>query len=232
MTPRTTEGEWLTYLKMLPSWNSPWTKTIVLSPHPDDETLGSGGLIADLCKKNIEVWVIAITDGENSYTDIKNLREIRKKEQINALETLGVPRDRIIRFALEDSTVQNNEQQLERLLLPFINHETHLVAPWIGDFHSDHEATGRVAIKIAQKTGALLSFYFFWTWHTATRSSLEQFALYLYPLDSETYQSKQKALQCYMSQQQHSSGKSILPPHLLLPALRPFEVYFPYDYKK
>lgn len=26
-------------------------KTIILTPHPDDETLGAGGLIRDLCTK-------------------------------------------------------------------------------------------------------------------------------------------------------------------------------------
>ena len=36
---------------------------VVLSPHPDDETLGTGGLIAEACARDQEVDVIVVTDG-------------------------------------------------------------------------------------------------------------------------------------------------------------------------
>jgi hypothetical protein len=40
---------------------------VVLSPHPDDETLGTGGLIAEACTRGQEVDVIVVTDGSGSH---------------------------------------------------------------------------------------------------------------------------------------------------------------------
>lgn len=51
MIPIIPEEKWLNFLKDHPLWIPPNSKTIILAPHPDDETLGAGGLIVDLRKK-------------------------------------------------------------------------------------------------------------------------------------------------------------------------------------
>ena len=40
---------------------------LVLAPHPDDESLGCGGLIAQACAAGIEVHVAILTDGSMSH---------------------------------------------------------------------------------------------------------------------------------------------------------------------
>lgn len=112
----TSEQKWLDFLKRKPIWLGPQGKTIVLSPHPDDETLGAGGLIADLRKENREIHIVAITDGENAYPNIKNLREIRQQEQEKALHILGVSKDHITRLGLMDSSVKLYEEQLKETI--------------------------------------------------------------------------------------------------------------------
>lgn len=226
----TVEKEWLEFLEQKPQWDGPQRRTILLTPHPDDETLGAGGLIADLRKKNIDVSIIAITDGENSCPQNPNIRTIRQQEQEQALQLLGVSKKNIIRLKLKDSSVTLAEEELEHLLLPLIHKKDHILSPWLGDYHSDHEAVGRVALKIAQQKKAQLSFYFFWTWHYSSVKDLEKFALQTYLLSDESFYLKQNALSCYASQYAEESGRAILPPHLLIPAQRPFEVYFPYEY--
>jgi LmbE family N-acetylglucosaminyl deacetylase len=42
---------------------------LVIAQHPDDETLATGGLIARKTSKDIPVHVVAVTDGENAYSD-------------------------------------------------------------------------------------------------------------------------------------------------------------------
>ena len=225
IVPLVLEDEWLVALEDLPVWAPPPMPFVVLAPHPDDETLGAGGLIAAHCLHGREVVVVAATDGESAYGYDPVLGRIRESEQRNALAHLGVPGENIIRLRLPDSDVASHEARLVDKLLPFVTKETHLVAPWRGDFHPDHEACGRAAEWVAFRTGAMLTSYFFWTWHRGTTASLDKGALCSFPLNQRHLQSKSEALQCHRSQLKHHSGEPILPDNLLAPARRPFEVF-------
>jgi len=84
------EVEWRRVLCDLPVWTPSPSHVVVLAPHPDDETLGLGGLIATLSALRIRVTVVAVTDGENAYANVSGLGLVRRKEQLAALECLGV----------------------------------------------------------------------------------------------------------------------------------------------
>lgn len=229
MIPLTTEHEWFEHLKELPPFYPPTINTVILSPHPDDETLGAGGLIAYLRKNEIDVTVIAVTNGENAYQDVPFLGEIRVLEQNKALYELGIKENKIIRFNLSDSGLEKEESKFEQLLFPYINKNVHLIAPWIGDFHSDHKAVGRVAARIVKEIGASLTFYFFWTWHQGNLDTINQLPLKKYVLYPKLYKLKMLALSYYRSQFDHPI-KPILTENLLKPARREFEVFLNYEY--
>lgn len=227
----TSEKDWLNFLNKKQIWDIPLIDTIILAPHPDDETLGAGGLIFDLKTKKINVLVIAVTDGENAYPNMENLGPVRKKEQEQALQILGVPKEMIIRLQLKDGALKEEEDKLENLILPLINRKIHLLAPWTGDYHPDHEAVGRTAIKIAKQKKIPLSFYFFWTWHYSNPLDMNKLPLCIYPLNFESFSNKQKAIDCYISQLSKKEGfRPILQKHTLIPTKRCFEVYYPYEY--
>lgn len=225
MKPYTTENEWLVYLKKTPQWHPTFSKTIILSPHPDDETLGLGGLIADLRSKNIDVKVVAITDGENAYSGICNLGKLRTQEQEQALSLLGVPKEKILRLHLSDSALE--EKELTTVLKPWIENHYYLLAPWVEDFHPDHKIVGKVATDIAKQLGLSLSYYFFWTWHRSVLSDIKHLPLQRYPLSDSAYKAKQMALSCYRSQLKQADRPPILTNDLLAPARRLFEVFLP-----
>ena len=206
-------------------WRPPATRTVVVAPHPDDETLGAGGLIAALRRQNVEVSMVAVTDGENAYSNVRNLGPIRRREQEDALQILGLDKSHIIRFGLPDREVSQHEATLVDLLLPLVTDDIHLVAPWIGDFHPDHEACGRAAEEVARQSGARLSFYFFWMWHRGTPDILAGLPLKLFPLAPIAIAKKAEAVHCYRSQLNHPSGEPILPEYLLAPTQWPFEVF-------
>jgi len=43
INPLVSESEWVKALDMLPSWDPPRAKSmLIVAPHPDDETLGAG----------------------------------------------------------------------------------------------------------------------------------------------------------------------------------------------
>ncbi len=223
------EAGWLDFLRELPQWEPPSSPAIVLAPHPDDETLGAGGLIASLRERGVEVVVIAITNGENAYGEDRGLGEIRKVEQANALRRLGVSTDRIVRLELPDSDVTAHERELVARLLPLVSEGTHLIAPWRGDYHPDHEACGRAAEQVSHQRGAVLTSYLFWTWHRGMPDVLDRADLRMFKLSESACLAKAEALGCHRSQLSHRSGDPILPMNLLGPAQRGFEVFLMTD---
>jgi len=225
IAPLVDELTWLMRLDSLPAWTPPPLHTVVIAPHPDDETLGAGGLIAHLRSRSIDVTVIAVTDGENAYADDIDIRLIRRREQTAALNRLGVPASSIHRLHLTDSDVTACEDTLVSLLLPHISATTHVLAPWPRDFHPDHEACGRAAQKAAAHRGAALTSYLFWTWHRGAIDLLDGLPLVSLPLSQGERNAKLEALRFHQSQLHHPDGQPILPDYLLGPALRDFEVY-------
>lgn len=225
VTPITRESEWRHALDGLPIWSPPKAPALVISPHPDDETLAAGGLICSLAKAKVDISVIAVTDGENAYEGEIGLGPIREAEQTAALSKLGVPADKIHRLRLPDSGLCDAEAELTAALLPLVHAGMHIVAPWIGDFHPDHEACGRAARTVAEAAGASLTYFFFWTWHRGTPATLDGVRLVSFPLHADELQRKNRALLCHRSQLEHPGGQPILPENLLEPMQRPYEVF-------
>lgn len=219
------EAEWLTALSSLPIWQPPDNPMLIVAPHPDDETLGAGGLIKAQRERGIDVRLAAVTNGENAYPGVPELGEVRRVEQTDALGQLGVNEQNIVRFGLPDSGVTAREEELTERLRALVSRETHVVAPWQGDFHPDHAACGRAAEKVVAEAGAKLTSYFFWTWHFGTPELIADLSLRRFPLTSELLAVKSEALACHRTQLVHEQGEPILPERLLGPAQRSFEVF-------
>ena len=126
---------------------------------------------------------------------------------------------------MPDSDVTSHQQTLIEHLTPLITKDTHVIAPWINDFHSDHTACGRAAEQIAHQTGATLTFYFFWTWHFGTPDILQSLRCGRFLLSPALLNAKTEALRCHRTQLFRESGDPVLPESLLLPARRLFEVF-------
>jgi LmbE family N-acetylglucosaminyl deacetylase len=227
IVPLVSEEEWTDVLADLPAWDPRPAPILLIAPHPDDETLGAGGFVTGQCIRGGSVVVVAVTDGENAYGNNSLLGQVRRSEQVNAVERLGIPPGNIVRLELPDSGVAAYENELVKLLLPLVSPDTHILAPWRGDFHPDHEACGRAAERIADQTRSQLTSYFFWTWHRGTTASLRELPLRSFPLNNQLLQAKSDALLCHRSQLEHESGEPILPEILLAPARRRFEVFCP-----
>lgn len=216
---------WDQRLKALAAWQPQDVATVVIVPHPDDETLAAGGLIAAMRARDVDVTVVAVTDGEHAYTENAGLANTRRGEQTRALARLGVAESKIIRLGLVDSAVTSQEDVLLMKLRSLISPGTQVLAPWVGDFHPDHEACGRAAQTVAREVGAPLIVYFFWTWHRGTLATLDGMELRKFTLSDELRAAKSEALACHRSQLTHAPEPEILPENLLWPARMGFEVF-------
>ena len=92
------------YMKALKTM---WKKALILVPHQDDEIAVAGVLIKWLVELQVEVYVCYATNG-----DYEVKAEIRLEEAANALNVLGVPRNRIITLGYPDTS---NESEYEHL---------------------------------------------------------------------------------------------------------------------
>lgn len=231
ITPLVEDAVWLQTLGELPLWEPPLAPTLVLAPHPDDETLGAGALIATLRARGVPVTVVAATDGENCYDlpadEREAIRRTREGEQARALGRLGVAPENIVRLRLTDSGLHLLEDELTVRLMDIAAPGMHLMAPWRGDFHPDHEACARAAASVARDKGLRLTSYFFWTWHRGLAAVLDGLPVCRFVLDAFALEAKAAALREHRSQLEWAAGDPILPKHLLGPAAWPFEVFLP-----
>jgi LmbE family N-acetylglucosaminyl deacetylase len=223
--PIATQEDWRSVSLTAKPWTPPCAKTVVIAPHPDDESLAVGGLIAALTSSGVRVQVLAVTDGENAYAGEPDLGRIRVREQQRALQALGVDSSETVRLGLPDSSVAAHEHELTDSIRSLSTSDTHIIAPWPRDFHPDHESCGRAAMLAAAYTGARITFYFFWTWHRGTPSLLRDLPLLRFEISVDQQRAKTQAICCHESQLVHSSCQPILPDSLLWPARQSFEVF-------
>ena len=95
-------------------WPS-YRRLVVVSPHPDDETLGAGGAMASEARRH-PVLVISVTDGEAASAD-DDLGGTRRLELRAALDHLAVPSTiEIERLGIADGAVADAERLLQALL--------------------------------------------------------------------------------------------------------------------
>lgn len=135
-------------------------RAVVVAPHPDDEVLGTAGLLRWLVAHGASVALVAVTDGEASHarsrrTTPDRLRRVRDAERRRALAVLDVEVG-VERLGLPDGHLGGHEDALGAALVERADPDTTLVAPWRHDGHPDHDATGRAAARAAEATGAAL----------------------------------------------------------------------------
>lgn len=136
----------------------------VAAPHPDDEALGCGALIAALTAAGREVWALLLTDGGFSHPGSRafprgRLAAERLDEWRAGLACLGVPAGRTRALGLPDGALGGCDpagvERQVRAALTAAPPATVLL-PWRRDPHPDHRATwGPVTAACAPGTRRL-----------------------------------------------------------------------------
>jgi LmbE family N-acetylglucosaminyl deacetylase len=173
----TPAGEVLRQLRGLPRADidtiAPGT-SLILAPHPDDETLGCGGLIIECCLRGRAPLIVAVTDGagshpgSTSYPPVR-LKEVRAAELHAAAVILGVPQQHVRFLDLPDTRAPTRGRRFDlavHTIATLIRDHavSNLLATWRYDPHSDHQATACIASAVARITRVRLLFYLVWGW--------------------------------------------------------------------
>ncbi len=195
-----------------PSWTAAepltvegYARVVVLAAHPDDESLGAGGLTNTAVASGLDVVIVCATDGEHSHPDSPTLTpaelaRIRSREGRAAATALGV--DVVHRVELSDGDVEGHEALLTSRLVELVGdgRETLIVAPWRSDGHPDHEAAGRAAATAARRTGADLWEYPVWFWHWADPEQAPWQSLRPFHVEAPALEAKAVAVRAHASQ--------------------------------
>jgi LmbE family N-acetylglucosaminyl deacetylase len=143
-------------------------RLLVLAPHPDDETLATGGLLQRAQAAGAEVRVLFVTDGENNPwaqraterrwriagADRERWGERRRGEALAALACLGISPWQTAFLGFPDQGIHGlllaGDEDLAETLGGEIERfrPTLLVAPSLEDLHPDHSALA-VFVRLA-----------------------------------------------------------------------------------
>jgi LmbE family N-acetylglucosaminyl deacetylase/SAM-dependent methyltransferase len=210
---------------------------VVLAAHPDDETLGAGGLIAAAAaQEGVSIEVIVATDGEASHPDSpthtsNQLAVRRRAEATEAIACLD-PHATVSFLGLPDGGLRNCQTRLVEVLTERLRPGCLVVTPWRGDRHPDHAACAVGTRALLRRRDDCVHWqYPIWAWHWADPAAdqLPWSTLHRLDLPVGPRWVKQVALACYRSQHEPLSDRAgddvVLPEHVLAHFRRTFESF-------
>ena len=147
---------------------------LVLAPHPDDESLGCGGVIAACCAAGRAVHVVVLTDGAASHGATQawsrpRLAALRAQELRKASAVLGVAAEHVHFLAAPDGAAPQDGPEFARLTerltaLVTAAGARNLLTSWRHDPHPDHVAAALLADAVAQRVAVRRWAFPVWGW--------------------------------------------------------------------
>ena len=209
--PGTPEGDWRT--DAIPA--EPLTvgdgALIVVAAHPDDETLGAGGLLRTAARDGREVTVLIATDGEAADPTRPGAGIARRQETAAALAHLA-PRAGIRFLGLPDGGLRERTEELDALLTDeFRRHDpadTTVAVTWWEDGHRDHRVLGEAVRRTA--SGMRVLGYPVWYWHWGDPDAPHAGPWVRLDLDDDARRAKRAAIGAYASQHDPDRGEPVL----------------------
>ncbi len=147
---------------------------VVVAPHPDDESLGCGGLIAATCAAHIPVRLVVISDGVGSHPNSRlyppsRLRALREEETRRAATELGLGADAIRFLRLPDRNVPTRgdaaDTAADAIVAAALEIEAGaLCVTWRHDPHCDHTASAGLVDGARTRLNVRVFSYPLWGW--------------------------------------------------------------------
>ena len=149
--------------------------TLVIAPHPDDETFGCGATIARKRAAGTDVHICVVSDGSAFPTDEftpAELVEMRRENLTRACAVLGVDDAEIERLDFPDGGTGDRIDEISRAVAEVIKRlePDEIFIPSSYDAHPDHQSVYRAATKAIELAGtsAVVYAYPVWFWARET----------------------------------------------------------------
>ena len=186
---------------------------VVVAAHPDDETLGAAGLMAEASGRGVAVDVVVATLGEASHPRSSTITPERlsrwRAREVTGAVGLLAPRAVLHLLHLPDGELQRHVPAVTARVAGLAGAGSLVVAPWVGDGHPDHTAAGLGAARAADDVRARSLEYPVWAWHWSApadpRVPWQQ--MVRHPLTPAARRLKRRALALHRSQTQPLSDQ-------------------------
>lgn len=146
---------------------------IVFAPHPDDETLGCGGTIAELASRGNNVNIVFLTDGTSSHTKFisrQELKSIRIKEAEKAAYEFGIKSENLHFLEITDGNLDKQYKKTVSLIAETLkNNKPDIIFVTSGkEFPDDHFFTNKSVLEAVSKSSISPDIYEYliWYWHS------------------------------------------------------------------
>ncbi|TFF18368.1 PIG-L family deacetylase [Jiella endophytica] len=143
-------------------------RILVIAPHPDDESLGCGGLMVMLAAGGRQIHTLFVTDGGASHPASKSwprqrLASQRESEAAEALARLGLGNQPRSFLRLRDADMPQPgsaewtaaRDRVEQLLAGF--RPDLVLLPWRRDPHRDHRDSWRLSTEAIAASGRAIA---------------------------------------------------------------------------
>jgi LmbE family N-acetylglucosaminyl deacetylase len=149
--------------------------SVIVAPHPDDETLGCGGLACRMIALGTPVHFVIVTDGAASHPMIPGpeLRAIREAEAIEAVARLGGAPDSVSFLGIPDGKAMHHVEAIAVGLADLFARlgPSQVFVPHPEDPMADHVAVHKGALEALRRNGAPVTvfeypvwYWFHWPW--------------------------------------------------------------------
>lgn len=132
----------------------PGEKILIVAPHPDDESIGCGGLIA---LYHEQVDVLLVTDGYNAELNNLDAAQIRQEEFKKAMECAGVHGYTMLH--IPEHETQKHRDKFRKI---DFSKYAHVFVPNRWELHQDHVDVYKVVKRLAGNVPKLYE-YEVWT---------------------------------------------------------------------
>lgn len=190
-------------------------KSLIVAPHPDDESLACGGTAAILLEMGISVNFVFVSDGTGSHPASKKypaagLRSLRESEARSAVKALGGNQKYVDFIGLPDGQLPSHSsvyfEAAVRILLKSILHfgAESIFVPWENDPHPDHQATYQIVYEAVCRMPVRprIIQYPVWLWQLSDQTDIAKISqMHIYTVDiTQTLQKKVNAISAHQSQ--------------------------------
>lgn len=195
---------WDAHIEALARFEPRSGRVVVISAHPDDETLGAAGLMQALHRRGATLELVVATDGEAAFPSLAahervGLGRRRRAELTEATRRLGLDGIPVTWLGQPDSGLDRS--QLSRALEPLVAGADLCLVPWPNDPHPDHRCAGLAARDACGPDTEVWCYPIWtWVWLTPDGARLPWECARVHRLDDRDLRAKRHAVDAFGSQ--------------------------------